>query len=217
MKKLIAGSWTAGSFNVDKFAKSLLLFRNAPRSGAASPAQMVLNRPVRDALPAHRRSFAPEWQQKTDVLKKRVRRAKEVQIEHYNKTAHSLPPLSIGDHVVIQHPISKCWSTPAVVVEIGQHRDYLLKTPAGRLFRNNRRMLQKRIPVMPGISTPTPIPPAPIPVRPGTTSTTKPMPPTQEASPKQAKPRQRGKPKPPTFAVLRRSTRTKKQPDRYTN
>jgi hypothetical protein len=103
------------------------------------------------------------------------------------------------------------------VVEIGQHRDYLLKTPAGRLFRNNRRMLQKRIPVMPGISTPTPIPPAPIPVRPGTTSTTKPMPPTQEASPKQAKPRQRGKPKPPTFAVLRRSTRTKKQPDRYTN
>ncbi|EFX81183.1 hypothetical protein DAPPUDRAFT_317954 [Daphnia pulex] len=135
MKKLIAGSWTAGSFNVDKFAKSLLLFRNAPRSGAASPAQMVLNRPVRDALPAHRRSFAPEWQQKTDVLEKRARRAKEVQIEHYNKTAHSLPPLSIGDHVVIQHPISKCWSTPAVVVEIGPHRDYLLKTPAGRLFR----------------------------------------------------------------------------------
>jgi transposase InsO family protein len=71
MKKLIAGSWTAGSFNVDKFAKSLLLFRNAPRSGAASPAQMVLNRPVRDALPAHRRSFAPEWQQKTDVLEKK--------------------------------------------------------------------------------------------------------------------------------------------------
>ncbi|EFX77912.1 hypothetical protein DAPPUDRAFT_320938 [Daphnia pulex] len=57
---------------------------NAPRSGAASPAQMVLNRPVRDALPAHRRSFAPEWQQKTDVLEKRARRAKEVQIEHYN-------------------------------------------------------------------------------------------------------------------------------------
>jgi hypothetical protein len=60
---------------------------------------------------------------------------------------------------------------------------------------------------MPGTkSTPTPVPPAPIPVRPGTTSTTKPMPPAPEALPKQAKPRQRGKAKTPTFAVLRRST-----------
>ena len=201
MKKLITGSWTAGSFDVDKFAKSLLLFRNAPRSGAASPAQMVLNRPVRDALPAHRRSFAPEWQQKTDVLEKRARRAKDIQIEHYNKTAHQLPPFSIGDHVVIQHPISKCWSTPAVVVEIGPNRDYLLKTPAGRLFRRNRRMLRKRIPVMPGTkSTPTSMPPAPAP---------------PEVSPEKAKPRRRGKAKPPTFAVLRRSTRTTKPPDRY--
>jgi hypothetical protein len=76
MKKLITGSWRAGSFNVDKFAKSLLLFRNAPRSGADSPAQMVLNRPVRDSLPAHRRLFTQEWQQKTDLLEKRARRAK---------------------------------------------------------------------------------------------------------------------------------------------
>jgi hypothetical protein len=48
---------------------------------------------------------------------------------------------------------------------------------------------------MPGTkSTPTPVIPAPIPVKPGTASTTKLMPLTPEASPKQAKPRQRGKP-----------------------
>jgi hypothetical protein len=71
---------------------------------------------------------------------------------------------------------------------------------------------------MPGTkSTPTPVIPAPIPVKPGTASTTKLMPLAPEASPKQAKPRQRGKPKPPTFSVLRRSTRTTKRPDRYTN
>jgi hypothetical protein len=178
---------------------------------------LVLNRPVLDALPAHCRSFALEEQQKTNVLEKRARSAKEVQIEHYNKTAHQLPPLSIGDHVVIQHPISKCWSTPAVVVETGPHRDYLLKTQAGRLFRRNHRMLRKRIPVMPGTNpTPTPVPPAPIPVTPGTTSTTKPIPPAPEASSERAKSRKRDKAKPPTFAVLRRSTRTKKRPNRYT-
>ena len=154
-----------------------LWWRTANRSGAASPAQMVLNRPVRDALPAHRRSFAPEWQQKTDVLEKRARRTKEVQIEHYNKTAHQLPPFSIGDHVVIQHPISKCWSTPAVVVEIGPNRDYLLKTPAGRLFRLNHRLLRKRILVLPGTkSAPTPMPPSPAP---------------PEVSPKNSKPHKR--------------------------
>ncbi|KAI9555911.1 hypothetical protein GHT06_018436 [Daphnia sinensis] len=111
MKKLIAGSWRKGSFDANQFAKSLLLFRNALRSGAASPAQMVFNRPLRDALPAHRRSFAPEWQQKAYILEKRARRAKDIQIEHYNRTAHALQPFSIGDHVIVQHPISKCWAT----------------------------------------------------------------------------------------------------------
>ncbi len=71
-----------------------------------SPAQMVFNWPIRDALPAHRRSFAPEWQQKAE-LQKRARRAKELRIEHYNRTAHPLQPLKIGDHVIVQHPISK--------------------------------------------------------------------------------------------------------------
>ncbi|KAI9550940.1 hypothetical protein GHT06_000605 [Daphnia sinensis] len=67
--------------------------------------------PLRDALPAHRRSFAPEWQQKVYILEKRARRAKDIQIEHYNRTAHPLQPFSIGDHVIVQHPISKCWAT----------------------------------------------------------------------------------------------------------
>jgi hypothetical protein len=104
MKKLIAGSRTAGSFNVDEFAKSLLVFRKAPRSGAASPSQMVLNRLVRDALPAHRRSFAPVWQQKTDVLEKRARRAKEVQM---SITVKQL----INFHLSLQ-AITSSFSTP---------------------------------------------------------------------------------------------------------
>jgi transposase InsO family protein len=54
MKKLICGSWTAGSFHIEEFSKGLLLYRNAPISGGASPAQLVFNRPVRDCLPAHR-------------------------------------------------------------------------------------------------------------------------------------------------------------------
>ncbi|KAI9550253.1 hypothetical protein GHT06_000602 [Daphnia sinensis] len=219
MKKLIAGSWRKGSFDANQFAKSLLLFRNALRSGAASPAQMVFNRPLCDALPAHRRSFAPEWQQKAYILKKRARRAKDIQIEHYNRTAHALQPFSIGDHVIVQHPISKCWatqksaqiviissrncSTPNLQMlgnsEIGPNRDYIVKTPAGRLFRRNRRMLRKRVPPAPN------------------------NPPPQERNPSGLNQpnattrRTRGKAKVYTNLAPRRSTRKKERPARYSD
>ena len=134
MKALIRGSWTSGAFNEEKFAKSILLFRNAPRSGGASPAQLIFNRPVRDCLPAHRRSFAPEWQKAADVLEKRTRRSKELQMAHYNKHTKPLAPFVVGNHVLIQHPISKLWCTPGVIVEAGHHRDYLIKTSAGWIF-----------------------------------------------------------------------------------
>jgi len=61
---------TSGSFDDDGFSKAILLFRNTPRSGGSSPAQLVFGRPVRDTLPAHRRSFAPEWQHKDDQIEK---------------------------------------------------------------------------------------------------------------------------------------------------
>ncbi len=141
MKKLIAGSWTSGSFDLDKFGKDLLLFRNAPIAGGASPSQVVFNRPTRDVIPAHRRSFAPEWQKAAGILENRALRARELQKQHYNRSTCPLPALHIGDRVVIQHHKSKRWSTPWVVVEVGAFRDFLIKTPAGRLFRRNRRFL----------------------------------------------------------------------------
>ena len=167
MKKLIAGTWTSGTFDEDKFGKALLLFRNAPRSGGASPAQLVFKRPVRDCLPAHRRSFAPEWQKAADVLEKRSRRATELRAEHFNRRARPLPALAVGNKVLIQHPITKCWATPGIITEIGPNRDYLVKTAAGRVFRRNRRLLRRLIPVMPSSSAGTqPIQPPPAAVQP---------------------------------------------------
>ena len=146
MKKLIAGSWTSGSFDLDKFGKGLLLFRNALIAGGASPSQVVFNRPTRDLIAAHRRSFAPEWQKAAGILEKRALRAKELRALHHNRTTHPLPALRIGDNVVIQHHLTKRWTTPGVIVEVGAFRDYLVKTPAGRLFRRNRRFLRLHSP-----------------------------------------------------------------------
>lgn len=142
-------SWSRGSFNEDKFSKAILLYRNAPRMGGFSPAQLVFNHPVRDCLPAHHRSFTPEWQKSLIKLERTMMNARKKQAENFNHTAHTLPLLDIGQHVAIQHLITKRWSTPGVIVEVGANRDYLIKTTAGRLFRRNRRFLRHLIPTMP--------------------------------------------------------------------
>ena len=146
-KKIIAGSFTSGSLNKDHFDKALLLFRNAPRNGAASPAQLVFQRPVRDSLPAHRRSFATEWQTAGHILEQRARKVVERKEELYNRRAHPLPALTVGTHVLIQHPETKRWATTGVVVE-NDGRDYLVKTAAGKIFRRNRRFLRRCVPVV---------------------------------------------------------------------
>ena len=81
MKKLLETCLTAGTFDEDKFAKGLLPFRKAPRSGGASPAQLVLGRPLQDCLPAHRRSFAPEWQAPVEKLERRTERLKDPRMD----------------------------------------------------------------------------------------------------------------------------------------
>jgi hypothetical protein len=155
MKKLVIGSRTGGQPDPDKLAKAILLFRNAPCYGGASPAQLVFNRPIRDSLPAHRRSFAPEWQRAADVLKQRMHRALALTTSRYNATAHHLATFPLGAHVLVQHHATKRWDTPAVVVEVGDNRDYIVKTASGRLYRRNRRLLRQRVVVMPGPAVPT--------------------------------------------------------------
>ena len=150
MKKLIVGFSASGSYDPEKFAKAILLFRNTPRLGGLSPSQIVFNRPMRDTLPIHHRSFAPEWQKESDEMEKTMLRAKTLQNDHYNATTHDLQPLEKGNHVLIQHHLTKQWDTPGVIIDVGANRDYLIKTTSGRIYRRNRRFLRKRIAVLPG-------------------------------------------------------------------
>ena len=123
---------------------------NAPRLGLKSPAQLVFNRPVRDGLLAHRRSYALKWQRDFREIEERSIKAQEKIIIYYNKDASELPQLTVGDHVLLQDPKIKRWFTPGIIVETGNHRDYLVQSTAGRQFRRNRRLIRKRIPVMRG-------------------------------------------------------------------
>ena len=85
----------SGSFGIS--CGQILLFRKKPRSSEKSPVEAVFGHPVRDCLPAYRRSFAPEWHRKADILEKREHRAKELRTKNLNSRAHPLQPFQIGD------------------------------------------------------------------------------------------------------------------------
>jgi hypothetical protein len=143
MKQLIKAAWKRRSVDEDILARALLQYRNTPcRRDRLSPAQKLYGCPVQDSLPAHRRSFAPEWQRPTDpesandVLKKAE--------SFYNQHAHSLPELAPGAHVAVQNPTSKVWDIYGIITAVTPRRRYFVRTQSGRVLVRNRRFLRKR-------------------------------------------------------------------------
>ena len=110
-----------------------------------SPAQKLYGRPVQDSLPAHRRSFAPEWQRPIDT--ERAAEIFQKAESFYDQHAHSLPDLSPGAHVAIQNPTSRVWDVYGIVTAVNPRRRYFVRTQSGRVLVRNRRFLRKRTPL----------------------------------------------------------------------
>ena len=125
----------------DDFAKGLLELRNTPRADGLSPAQILLGRPLRSCVPAHKSAFQPTWHTMARDYDKR-HALKESAVHHYNRQAKPLSQLNIGDHVRIQDHRSKRWELPGTVVSLEPHRSYLIKTPSGRVYHRNRRFIR---------------------------------------------------------------------------
>ena len=137
MKQLIKAAWKRSSFDKDSLARAL---RNTPcRRDGMSPAQKLYGRPIQDSLPAHRRSFAAEWQQ--PISEEQTHRKAE---SFYDQHAHPLPDLSPRAQVAIQNPVSKRWDVYCVVTAVSPHRRYSIHTSSGQVFVRNRRFLRKQ-------------------------------------------------------------------------
>ena len=98
------------------------------RSDALSPAHKLFGHPVQDSLPAHRCSFAHEWQQSSEEADKISKATHEYAEQACNQHAQELPDLNIGSHVAIQSPTSKLWDIYGIVTALASHRRYLVKT-----------------------------------------------------------------------------------------
>ena len=156
MKKLIRASWTGRSINMNYLTRALLQYRNTPsRKDGRSPAQKLFGRPIQDTLPAHRRAFAHDWQRSDREAERQAIRTTETMEQSYNQHTRPLPYITIGSPVAIHNQESKQWDRYGVVVDIGRHRRYFIKTTNGRVLVRNRRFIRKRVP------TSLPEPPSP--------------------------------------------------------
>ena len=88
MKKLIRAAWNGRHLDEEALCQALLQYRNTPsRRDGLSSAQKLYGHPVQDTLPAHRRSFAPEWQQRAGQAESLRETSQRVATQYYNRTA----------------------------------------------------------------------------------------------------------------------------------
>ena len=147
MKKIIATSWNISTLDESKLCYAILQYRNTPsRRDGLSPAQKLYGTPVQDTLPAHRRSFAPEWQHSTQEAEHQATYTLQQSEAYYNTHTRSLPDIRIGSSVALQNPHTKLWDIYGTIVDIGPHRRYYIKTHSGRVLARNRRFLRLHIP-----------------------------------------------------------------------
>ena len=148
VKRLILTATTGGQLDDDEFARALLELRNTPRADGRSPAQMLFGRPLRSSVPAHHRSFAPEWQRAADECDMKAEELRRQTKERYDRTARPLSALQIGTHVDVQDTTSGRWDRLGVVVGVGARRSYLVKLGSGRILWRNRRFLRRHRPLV---------------------------------------------------------------------
>ena len=125
MKYLVQKTTRNGELDNDEFQRRLLEWRNTPGKSEFSPAQQLFGRPLTSCDIAHRRSFAPTWQQMATTLDRACR--PDTSTPHTQRFPRSLSTMSIGKHVDIQDPRTKRWTKRGVIVAIGSHRDYFVK------------------------------------------------------------------------------------------
>ena len=106
-------------------------------------------------IPAHRRSFAPQWQKSTQEVEKQVSKTMNQLQTFYNTHAHSLLDIHVGSTVALQNSQTKLWDMYGTVVAIGPYHWYYVKTLSGHILVRNQCFLRHRSPALlqPPVST----------------------------------------------------------------
>ena len=127
MKKLLAASWNHCHLNNDKLCRTLQ-YRNTL------------------SLPAHRRSFSPEWQCSTQEVDQQAAHRLRQSETYYNTHTRSLADLEIGSTVALQNTQTRHWDIYGRIVDIGPNRRYYIRTRSRRVLVRNQCFLRHHTP-----------------------------------------------------------------------
>ena len=116
---------------------ALLEWRSCPRSDGFSPARAFFGPRLRGVLPSLSSHFGSFHD--TDFLSVRAENRRRT-AERFRQLEY--PRLVEGDHVLVQHPVSKAWDASGVVSEIcNTGRSYLVNI-GGKIYRRNRKFIR---------------------------------------------------------------------------
>jgi hypothetical protein len=166
-KKLVAGCVPHGAVkpDLDKLARGIIVFRNTPRYGGRSPAELLFGHNVKDGVPSHHRSYDPRWRKAFRELDEIAENNKGKLEQRYDSHAKPLQRMPVGTTVWVQHHSTKRWTIPGLIVEALPKHEYMVRQASGRTLRRNRVLLRKRsfvcAPMAPGAVPATPaLPPS---------------------------------------------------------
>jgi len=110
-------------------------------SNLPSPAEMLMGRPIRTALPSYHH---PKTLQKAQEISDNLQKKKEIMKRDHDKRAGTeLPPLHIGQKVRVQNQESKLWEPATITQVCDEPRSYEVTTPNGSMLRRNRVHLRE--------------------------------------------------------------------------
>ena len=134
-----------GDLDNDQVSRALMQYLNTPLQDVdKSPAELALGRQLRGGVPTAKRNllvdgtWAATLRERERTLARRGAR-REVATE----ARRSLPPIAAGQRVLIFNEPRKTWDRTGVVVEVMQHRQYLVRLDgSGRMSLRTRRHLR---------------------------------------------------------------------------
>ena len=141
--------------NADRFSRALFEHRNTPDPDTGlSPAHVIYGRQIRDFIPSLSGNYKPrkEWLLAAHDREMALAKRHSREIERLHEHVKRLPPLQVGDCVLLQNqtglrPLK--WDKTGRIVEVRKFDQYLIKTDgSGRCSIRNRKFIRKIQPIM---------------------------------------------------------------------
>ena len=131
--------------NEEELQEMILFYNQSRNTSGLSPSELLIGRNVQTVLPTLTKSFKQVPQEALDEATKRKNNFLAKQKVHHDKHAKDLHPIPVGTKVRIYNFHTKKWDMMGTVLNVDEHRSYMMKTNNHTtLFRNRRFVREAR-------------------------------------------------------------------------